>query len=399
MNKLSQTRPLINLLWIVLLIPIFTLACRVSLPQNQSQLTTPTALIKPEITPVTSNAILIPKIVQDEQSLLIDLYKRANPAVVNITVYGLQDSNIIPMGQGSGFVFDREGDIVTNAHVVHGGEQFDISFWDGTIRTANIVGIDLNSDLAVVKVDQLPEAIEPLTLGQMEGVQVGQTVVAIGNPFGLDGTLTRGIVSAVGRTIPALTPFSIPKAIQTDAPINPGNSGGPLLNLDGEVIGINAQIETNGENQANSGVGFAIPVSIVQRVVPELINNGSYEWAWLGVSGGNLSPLTADAMKLPVEKGAYLSDIIAGGPAEKAGLRGSEKTLTVNGRVFLVGGDVITAINGSAINSFDDLLIYIALETSPGEEVLLTVYRNEKPQEIPVILEPRPSSLGSEIVP
>ncbi|MCU0489624.1 MAG: PDZ domain-containing protein, partial [Anaerolineales bacterium] len=191
-------------------------------------------------------------------------------------------------------------------------------------------------------------------------------------------------------------PFSIPKAIQTDAPINPGNSGGPLLNLNGEVIGVNAQIETDGSSNSNSGIGFAIPVNIVQRVVPDLIANGQYDWAWLGVRGTSFSPLLAEAMEISIEKGAYITEIIATGPASKAGLRGAEDTRTINGRTFPVGGDLITAINGQAIESFDDLLIYVALETSPGQEIMLTVIRNGEPSQIPLTLEKRPVSLQSE---
>jgi len=397
--KNSQTLRLTQIFLIGLILPIIGLACRISIPDNDPVLFTPPALTVPTMAVPSLADISIPQIVQDEQSLLITLYKRVNPAVVNITIYGTPQNDLIALGQGSGFVYDANGNIITNAHVVHGAEQIEVGFWDGTIRQAKLVGEDLNSDLAIVKVENLPADVQALPLGNIDEVQVGQTVVAIGNPFGLDGTLTRGIVSAIGRTIPALTPFSIPKAIQTDAPINPGNSGGPLLNLQGEVIGVNAQIETNGDSPANSGVGFAIPVSILQRVVPELIANGSYNWAWLGVRGSNLSPLTAQAMNLPVEKGAYIAEVITDGPAAKAGLQGSDRTDTINGRVIPIGGDIITAINGVQINSFDDLLIFIALETSPDEEVTLTVFRNGKVQEIPLTLEARPGSLQTEAAP
>jgi len=338
-----------------------------------------------------------PQSVVDEQSLLVALYKQVNPAVVNITVYIPQQGEELPLGQGSGFVYDQSGNIATNAHVVHGADQIEVGFWDGTIEPAKLVGEDLNSDLAVVKVEKLPTGSQPLPLGNLDNVQVGQTVVAIGNPFGLEGTLTRGIVSAIGRTIPALTPFSIPQAIQTDAPINPGNSGGPLLNLNGEVIGINAQIETSNNGQANSGVGFAIPVSIIQRVLPELVKNGKYDWAWLGVRGTNLTPTIAAAMQLPIDKGAYITDIIADGPASKTELRGSNDNQMQNGRLVSVGGDVVTAINGSPINSFDDLLIYVALQTTPGQDITLTVLRNGKSIEIPLKLEARPANMQTEI--
>jgi 2-alkenal reductase len=239
-------------------------------------------------------------------------------------------------------------------------------------------------------VASLPEAADPLPLGEMEGLAVGQTVVAIGNPFGLSGTLTRGIISALGRTIPALTQFSIPQSIQTDAAINPGNSGGPLLNLDGEVIGVNAQIETGGTGRANTGVGFAIPVSIIQRVVPSLIENGSYRWPWLGVAGRDVTPLLVKAMNLTVERGAYLSEIVPGGPSAQAGLIGSAEVATSDGREIEVGGDIITAVNGQQILSFDDLLIYVALKTTPGDQITLTVLRDGESQSVNLTLGERP---------
>jgi 2-alkenal reductase len=225
-----------------------------------------------------------PLITTNEEAILVDLYKRINPAVVNIIVYSNQDNIMKPASQGSGFLYDENGSIVTNSHVVHGADEIDIVFSDGSTQTGKLLGEDLHSDLAVIKVDQVPADARPIPTGDMNNVAVGQTVVAIGNPFGLGGTLTRGIVSALGRTIPALTSFSIPQAIQTDAPINPGNSGGPLLNLKGELIGVNAQIETGGSSRSNSGIGFAIPVSIVTKVVPALIRFSGVGWVWLGIA-------------------------------------------------------------------------------------------------------------------
>jgi 2-alkenal reductase len=212
-----------------------------------------------------------------------------------------------------------------------------------------VVGEDLHSDLAVLLVEDFPAGVNPLPLGSMEDLVVGQTVVAIGNPFGFEGTLTQGIISGLGRTIPAQTNFSIPQAIQTDASINPGNSGGPLLNLKGEVIGINDLIQTTDGNGANSGVGFAIPVSVIQRVVPSLIENGEYNWPWLGVRGSSLDLGLIQLMDIPVEKGAYLWQILPGGPAEKAGLVGASKTEDYNGR-RRIPADVVTAIDGITVD-------------------------------------------------
>jgi S1-C subfamily serine protease len=350
-----------------------------------------------EVDAVVKDLVKVPAELADEQSVLVELYARANPSVVNITIYGEQNGQVVPLGQGSGFVNDQEGHIVTNAHVVDSAEQVEVTFSDGTILSADIVGEDLNSDLAVVKVEQLPESIGPLPLGAMRDLAVGQTVVAIGNPFGLEGTLTRGIISALGRNIPALTPFSIPQSIQTDAAINPGNSGGPLLNLEGEVIGVNAQIETNGTSRSNSGVGFAIPVSIVKLVIPDLKEHGEYEWSWLGVRGGNLTPAMVNAGGLSVNKGAFISDVTPDGPAATAGLQGAVDSATVDGRVVPIGGDIIIAADGASIQSFDDLLIYIALKTRPGQEVTLTLLRAGETQDVVVKLDDRPESVTSLI--
>jgi S1-C subfamily serine protease len=408
MNSKRKSR---KLLILALILPAFALACQAVLPLSSS----PTQVESPPsaVQVPTPLVVTVPSNVANEQDLLVNLYARANPSVVNITIYSDQTSGlifpvptpgdqgnpngqVIPVSQGSGFVYDNNGHIVTNAHVVNGAKQIDVTFSDGTVRSADIVGQDLNSDLAVVKVDSMPSDAAPLPLGDMTKLAVGQTVVAIGNPFGLEGTLTRGIISGLGRTIPALTQFSIPEAIQTDAAINPGNSGGPLLNLQGEVVGVNAQIETNGTSNSNLGVGFAIPINILQLVVPDLIQNGSHPWAWLGVRGSSLIPEEVQAMKLPVDKGAYLVDIISGGPADKAGLQGVSGTDTVNGRQVDVGGDVVTAIDGQPINSFDDLLIYVALHTSPGQEVTLTILRNGQKQDVKVKLEPRPATIPNQ---
>lgn len=354
-------------------------------------------LTNPQQAPVTETIQVIPtadssrvELVTDEDQVLVDMYSHLNPSVVNITVYLNQDGVIDSFAQGSGFVYDDQGHILTNAHVVHGTDGVEVTFSDGLIREATVVGEDLHSDLAVIKVE-LPQGIQSIPLGEMDELAVGQTVVAIGNPFGLEGTLTRGIISALGRTIPALTIFSIPQAIQTDAAINPGNSGGPLLNLSGEVIGVNAQIETTGSSESNQGVGFAIPVSIIQRVVPTLIETGHYEWPYLGVSGYTVNPALVKAMDLPVEQGAYVSSLTDSGPAKAGGLQETTEIVTQDGRQIEVGGDVITAIDGQPVKTFDDMLIYLTLQTSPGQEVTLTILRNGQYQDVTLQLGTRPT--------
>jgi 2-alkenal reductase len=397
MNSHPQSR----IILIAAAISIITLACgtlSINLPKTVPAEIQPT--VQPQISPsglqpvIASAQPSLPKeplITTNEEAILVDLYKRVNPSVVNIIIYSTSQSRLMtPASQGSGFLFDEQGDIVTNSHVVHGADEIDIIFSDGSTQTGKLLGEDLNSDLAVIKVDQVPPDAKPIPVGDMNQVAVGQTVVAIGNPFGLGGTLTRGIVSALGRTIPAMTSFYIPQAIQTDAPINPGNSGGPLLNLQGKLIGVNAQIETGGTSRSNSGIGFAIPVNIVARVVPVLIQNGTFQWGWLGVSGFSVTPAMISAMKLPVTQGAYVSQIVAGGPAEQAGLRGTTREVTQGNRQVEVGGDVITAINGVQVSSFDDILIYIALYTNPGQQVTLSIIRSGKTQDILLTLQPRP---------
>ena len=236
-----------------------------------------------------------------ENEMLNGLYEGVNPGVVNIRVYR-QQGGLTGQGAGSGFVIDDEGHIVTNDHVVAGAQAVTVIFFNGLEVRAEVVGTDADSDLAVVSVDEVPEGVVALPLAEIETVTPGDRVIAIGNPFSLGGSMTLGIVSAVGRTIPtAETPFSIPQAIQTDAAINPGNSGGPLLNLDGRVVGVNAQIAS--QSGTNSGVGFAIPSNVVRRVVPALIERGSYAWPWLGVQGGAVNLLLQEANELDTQIG------------------------------------------------------------------------------------------------
>jgi 2-alkenal reductase len=385
MHKLTNTKIILST---ILFFSLVSLACGASAPRATTSEPTPAAIIV-QAFPTSSTSQL--ELVTNEDQVLVDLYNRINPSVVNITVYLDQNGELALYGKGSGFVYDDQGHIITNAHVVHGTDAVEVTFSDGLIREATIVGEDLNSDLAVLKVE-LPAGTAAIPMGSMDNLAVGQTVVAIGNPFGLEGTLTRGIISALGRTIPALTIFSIPQAIQTDAAINPGSSGGPLLNLNGEVIGVNAQIETAGTSGSNLGVGFAIPVSIIQRVIPSLIETGKFDWPWLGVSGYTVNPPLVKAMNLPVEQGAYVSSVTDGGPAIAAGLRGTSETITQDGRTVDVGGDVITAIDGQPVKTFDDILVYLSLNTSPGQEVTLTILRDGKTQDIPLKLGTRPSN-------
>jgi 2-alkenal reductase len=341
-----------------------------------------------------------------ESQILEAVYRKVNPSVVQVVNLvqssRLRNAGAVPQGEGSGFVWDRQGHIVTNDHVVKGADKLQVIFTDGTTLDARLVGTDPDSDLAVIQVDPQLANLVPVELGDMAQVQVGDMAIAIGNPFGLEGTMTRGIVSALGRTIPSQTAFSIPEAIQTDAAINPGNSGGPLLNERGQVIGVNDQIQS--ANGANSGVGFAIPVSIVRRVVPALIQNGRYDHAYLGISGGAYSKAWAAALGFPADvKGIYVLAITPNGPASRAGLRaGTTNTDVVlgtdrGGLTYLQrGGDLITAIDGQPMTRMDDLLIYLEEKAAPGQIVRLTVLRDGGQQEtITVKLEARPTQTGT----
>jgi 2-alkenal reductase len=313
--------------------------------------------------------------------------------VVNVQVY-VSQGGMTGQGAGSGFILDDEGHIVTNNHVVAQADEVTVVFYNGFEARAELVGTDADSDLAVIRVDEVPEEAHALPLGDSDGVSVGDQVIAIGNPFSLGGSMSLGIVSAVGRAIPSgATPFRIPHAIQTDAAINPGNSGGPLLNLEGQVIGVNAQIASGG-TQANAGVGFAIPSNVVRRVTPALIDEGRYTWPWLGVTGGDVNLIIKDANDLDTQYGAYIAEVVEDGPAAEAGIQGASGVEEIDGREVPVGGDVIVEANGesaesSAIKDFDDLLAYVAFKR-PGDTVELTILRDGERQQVTVELAARP---------
>jgi 2-alkenal reductase len=320
-----------------------------------------------------------------------ELYNQLNPGVVNIQVF-IQQRGGAGVGAGSGFVIDEEGHIVTNNHVIAGADFITVVYFNGLQAPAELIGGDPHSDLAVIKVASLPDGVYPLAMGDSEAVQIGEWVVAIGNPFGLGSSLTVGVVSAIGRTIASgATPFGIPHAVQTDAAINPGNSGGPLLNMNGEVIGVNAQIATDGMSGTNVGVGFAIPVSIVRRAVPGLIETGSYGWPWLGISGDSVNYFIAQANDLPTQRGAYV-DAVVGGPAAEAGLQGTTGTATVQGFSGVpVGGDVIVGFNGEPIADYSELQLLTILQ-NVGETITLTVIRNGEQIDVDLELQARPVS-------
>ena len=396
-----------KLLVVITVISIFILACQA--------ITTTPAIVGTEIPPtptstllieeilIESPAVAVPQITQEpvlsppieRQNVLVDIYEKANPGVVAIQVLTESGS-----GLGSGFVFDNEGHIITNYHVVEGESELEVDFSSGYKTRGELIGIDTDSDLAIIKVDVPPGELHPLPLGDSSELRVGQTVVAIGSPFRFNGTMTTGIISSLGRTLESLRQapggssfFSAGDIIQTDAAINPGNSGGPLLNLDGEVIGVNRAIRTfnftSDAEPLNSGIGFAIAIDIVKRVAPSLINEGKYDYPYLGITSlSELSLLQQEALDLPHSSGAYVTTVTPDSPADRAGIRGG--TVPTEFPTLFSGGDMITAIDGDPIQTFNDLLSYLIHEKNPGDTITLTILRDDEEIEVDLTLGKRP---------
>jgi putative serine protease PepD len=293
---------------------------------------------------------------------------------------------------GSGFVIDAEGHLLTNNHVVEGAEKVTVKLGDSEKSyDAEVVGADPGTDVALLKVDAPDGALHPLTLGKSSDMEVGDPVVAIGNPFGLDRTVTSGIVSALQRQIQAPNGFSITHVIQTDAAINPGNSGGPLINAAGEVIGINSQIFTGGNGNGNVGIGFAIPIDTIRAELEELKSSGEAEHAFIGISGGTVTPDLAKALNLPTEEGVIVQEVVDGGPADKAGIQGGDTVATIDGQEVRLGGDIITAIDGKKLTSVDQLVETIGA-SKPGDELKLTILRGGEEKTATVTLGKQPES-------
>ena len=323
---------------------------------------------------------------------LPELFTKVEKSIVQIS--SRSDSSIQSAARlGSGFVFDRNRHVVTNYHVASGSKNIDVTFMDGNTYHANIVGSDPFTDLAVLYVQDVPkDTLFPLALGNSGALEVGEQIAAIGNPFGLSGSMTAGIISGLGRLLPSTASlgsrFSIPSIIQIDAPINPGNSGGPLLDMRGEVVGINSAIfSSTGEF---SGIGFAIPSNTLNKVVPSLITKGSFSHPWIGLSGTNMTPEIANAIGLKESRGFLVVDTVSGSPAEKGGLHGGNKVVTINGMQIELGGDVIEKIDDKVVRKIDDILSYIESTKSVGETVSLSVLRDGKIQKVNLSLAARP---------
>jgi S1-C subfamily serine protease len=306
--------------------------------------------------------------------------------------FGEEESRGGGIATGSGFVIDTEGHILTNNHVVEGASRISVKLGSSNAtHIAEVVGTDPASDIALLKVEAPADQLHPLALGDSSKVRVGDPVVAIGNPFGLDRTVTSGIVSALQRQIQAPNGFSISHVIQTDAAINPGNSGGPLIDAGGNVIGINSQIATGGGGNGNVGIGFAIPINTAREVANEIEQNGKVEHAFLGINGGTITPALAKAVNLPVSKGVLVAEVVKGGPADKAGLQGGSTEATIEGARLQLGGDIITEVEGRPITSMEDVVNVINGD-KPGDKLELTILRDGKAKAITVTLGNRPAS-------
>ncbi|MGQ9598152.1 MAG: trypsin-like peptidase domain-containing protein [Anaerolineae bacterium] len=393
--------------WLVLSFLVITLlGC--SIPGNLSKLMVPSPVPTATSTPVpTATTAPVPgpevapiplgSIGWLEQEF-IQVYEKAGLGVVNITnrsyAYDFFFRPVPQEGTGSGIVYDQEGHIITNYHVIEGAEELFVTLPNEATVEAKVVGADPSNDLAVLKVEADPTLLHPIPLGESKNLRVGQFVVAIGNPFGFERTLTVGVISALGRVIQSPDDRFIGEIIQTDAAINPGNSGGPLLDLSGRVIGVNTAIFS--PSQASAGIGFAVPVDTVQRVVPELIARGYYPHPWLGINlAWSLTPerkqlLEQVGMEVPVEHGLLIIEVAPDGPAARAGLRGGQQRVRIGNRVLPIGGDILTAIDGQPIATDQDLLRYLDTQTTVGQTVQLTIWRENQERTVSVTLGERP---------
>ena len=319
---------------------------------------------------------------------LIDIFEKAEPGVVRVNTERNQTENETG-GVGSGFVFDKKGHIITNAHVIEDSTKTVVTFLDGRSYNAQIIGVDKYTDIGVIKVNADLKLLHPLSLGDSSNLQVGEPITAIGNPFGLSGSMTSGIISQMGRLLPSGSGYSIPDVIQTDAAINPGNSGGPLLNMRGDIVGINTAIQSStGEF---TGVGFAIPSQTVAKIVPTLISEGEYKHPWIGISGRDINPDMANVLGLKDALGFLIITVVEDSPASDAGLIGSNKTIKVEGKDYPVGGDIILAVDGIDVRKIDDILIHLQRVKTVGDEMNLEILRDDRTTNVTIILQERPN--------
>ena len=319
---------------------------------------------------------------------LIEIFEKSEPGVVRVNVQKSETDDVVG-GVGSGFVFDKMGHIITNAHVVKDATKVVVTFLDGRSYNAEIIGTDEFTDIAIIKVNADLVLLHPLPIGDSSNLKVGEQITAIGNPFGLSGSMTSGIVSQLGRLLPSGAGYSIPDVIQTDAAINPGNSGGPLLNMRGEIVGINTAIQSaTGEF---TGVGFSIPSQTVAKIVPTLIEKGEYNHPWIGISGRDIDPDMANVLNLKDAVGFLVITVVDDSPAFEAGLIGSDKTIEVEGISYPMGGDIILSVDGIEVRKIDDILIHLQRAKTVGSEMTLEILRDGRTTDITITLQERPN--------
>ena len=352
----------IILLFAFILIPSQEIGTPDLITSNGHDVTTLGDILSPSSPPSKSNLTLV------------ELFENSEESVVKIKVERI-GSVTDTGGVGSGFVYDNLGHIITNAHVVDGANKATVTFLDGSQYNAEIIGKDKFTDIAVIKVNEKPRLLHPLQIGDSSQLKVGEQVAAIGNPFGLSGSMTSGIVSQIGRLLPTQdTGFSIPDVIQTDAAINPGNSGGPLLNMRGQVVGINTAIQSiTGEF---IGIGFAVPSNTFSKIVPTLIDEGKYPHPWIGITGKDIDPDLASVLELKQAKGFLVITVVDGSPADKAGLKGMSQTQVINGKEYPADGDIIISVDDKEVRKISDILIHLQREKSVGDEMVLGVIRD-----------------------
>ena len=330
-------------------------------------------------------------VLTEEEKNNISVYEKVADGVVNVTSTAIQMDfffNAFPtQGSGSGSIIDTKGHILTNHHVVANAQKLEVTLADGSKWPAKLVGSDPDNDLAVIKIDATKERLKVISMGNSKNLRIGQKVLAIGNPFGLQRTLTTGIISSLGRTIRSEVGTLIEDVIQTDAAINPGNSGGPLLNSDGEIVGINSAIIS--PTGGSVGIGFAIPVNTAKRVVPELLSKGYVTYPYIGATIQSLIPEMAKYLKLKIERGAMIAEVEKGGPADKAGLKGGNQKIQVGNMIVFVGGDIVVKADQKEVKTNDELIQYIR-EKKPGDTVLLKVFRKDSFIDMKVTLGERP---------
>lgn len=395
---------------LIFILMLLISACISNEPISIGVVSTPVAdlPINFENPPLIQATAIPPAIVQEadaEYMLLSNIYERSILSVVNVEADlpggTPQNPNV---NRGSGFIYDSAGYIITNAHVVQSSTTLRVTFHDGYVTTANLIGLDTYSDIAIIQVDTDASRLLPMTLiADSDLIRVGQRAIAIGNPFGLSGSMAMGIISGLGRNLrsaelldaDAPVGFQNPSIIQTDTPVNPGNSGGPLLNSEGEVMGVTTAIRS--ESGVFQGVGFAVPANTLRRVIPDLIETGQVQYAWMGISvqpednGYSVAGL-AEPLNLPVNQGILLRGVTIGGPADASGLRGGLRTVQVRGQAVCIGGDIIVAINGEYVATMDELVTYLIVNTRPNDRVTLLVIRDQVTFEVSLVLRERPSS-------